>query len=111
MLHKDAEMDKWFRGFKGTATLHQCNDILDPTFKPDVNDPDAMELFQVKNHYMFTVFNHVLQTDTGRSLVRKFDTTMDAQSVYRGLLAHRHTSTAATIHSGNSFTYIQYSIY
>jgi hypothetical protein len=70
LLNRDNDMDRWFRGFIGTATLHQCTEILDPAYIPPPMDIEAVELFKAKNSYMYTVLNHVLQTDTRKSLGR-----------------------------------------
>jgi hypothetical protein len=40
-------------------------------------------LFEVKQTYMFAVFEKTLLTDQGKAYVREFEKTSDAQSIYR----------------------------
>ena len=41
---------------------------------------------------MYSVFNKVLQSDMGKTMVRKNAPTFDAQSVWRGFESHMSTS-------------------
>ena len=44
-------------------------------------DDDSQELFQQKQYFMYSVFNKVIQSDMGKTIVRKYAPTLDAQSV------------------------------
>ena len=74
-----------------TATTHGCEEVLDGTFRP-ANSRDDQELFQQKKYFMYGVFNKVLQSDMGKTIVRKYAPTLDAQSVWREFAAHMSTS-------------------
>ena len=41
---------------------------------------------------MYSVFNKVLQTDMGKTIVRKYASSLDAQSVLRDFESHMSTS-------------------
>ena len=73
------------------AKSHECNEVLDPTYKP-VSEPEQKELFEAKQTFRFSVFNANLQTDMGKTIVRRHLTTTDAQSLLRDLSEHMRTS-------------------
>ena len=79
---------RYFDGFKRSlfivAKSHECNEVLEPTFNPG-SDPEQQELFEAKQTFMFDVFNANLQTDMGKTIVRRHLDTTDAQSVWREL--------------------------
>ena len=49
-------------------------------------------IFEAKQTFMFSVFNANLQTDMGKTLVRRHLTKADAQAVWRELSEHMRTS-------------------
>ena len=55
-------------------------------------DDDSQQLFQQKQYFMYSVFNKVLQSDTGKTIVRKYAPTLDAQSVWKEFETHMSTS-------------------
>ena len=62
--------DKFQRDLFITAKSHDVSEILDPTFTPGLS-PEEKELFEVKQVFMYKVFNEALLTDMGRTKVRK----------------------------------------
>ena len=87
--------ERYFDGFKRSlfivAKSHECNDVLDPTYTPG-SELEQKELFEAKQTFLFSVFNANLQTDMGKTIVRRHLTTTDAQSVWRELSEHMRTS-------------------
>ena len=83
--------ERYFEAFKRnllvTATTHGCEGILNGDYKPENND-DSKELFKQKQHFMYSVFNKVLQRDMGKTIVRKYAPSLDAQSVWRDFESH-----------------------
>ena len=77
---------KYFEAFKRnlvvTAATHDCEEILDGNYKPE-NNNDSKELLKQEKYFMYSVFNKALQSDLGRTIVRKYDPSLDAQSVWR----------------------------
>ena len=70
---------------------HKCNEVLDPTYTPG-REPEQQELFEAKQTFVFSVSNANLQTNMGKTIVRRHLTTTDAQSVWRELSKHMRTS-------------------
>ena len=64
---------------------------MDPTYTSG-SEPEEQELFEAKQTFMFSVFNANLQTDMGKTIVRRHLTNTDAQSVWRELSEHMRTS-------------------
>ena len=84
-----------FDGFKRSlfivAKTHECSDVLDPTYTPS-SEPEEQELFEAKQTFMFSVFNTNLQTDMGKTIVRRHLASTDAQAVWKELSEHMKTS-------------------
>ena len=64
---------------------------MDPTYTPG-SEPEQQELFEAKQTFMLSVFDANLQTDMGKTIVRRHLTNTDAQSVWRELSEHMRTS-------------------
>ena len=60
-------------------------------YKPE-NNNDSKELLNLKKYFMYSIFNKVLQSDMGKTIVRKYAPTLDAQSVWREFGSHMTTS-------------------
>ena len=76
--------ERYFDGFKRSlfivAKTLKCSDVLDPTYTPG-SEPEEKELFEAKQTFMFSVFNTNLQTDMGKTIVRRHLASTDAQAV------------------------------
>ena len=87
--------ERYFDGFRRKLFIvtksHENHEVSDPTYTPG-SEPDQQELFEAKQTFMFSVFNANLQTDMGKTIVRKCLTNTDAQSVWRELSEHMRTS-------------------
>ena len=87
--------ERYFDGFKRSllivAKTHECNEVLDPNYTPG-SVPEEQELFEAKQTFMFSVFNANLQTDMGKTIVRRHLANTDAQSVWKELSEHMRTS-------------------
>ena len=59
-----------------TATTHGCEEFLEGDYMPGYDD-DSQELFQHMEHFMYRVFNKVLQSDIGKTIVRKYAPSSD----------------------------------
>ena len=62
-----------------------------PTILPG-SEPEEQELLEAKQTFMFSVFNANLQTDMGKTIVRRHLASTDAQSVWKELSEHMRTS-------------------
>ena len=65
-----------------TATIHSCDEVLDPYYMPG-HYADSQELFQQKQYFMYSVFNEVLQSDMGKTIFLKPASTLGAHSVWK----------------------------
>ena len=63
--------ERFFEFFKRsvlvTARAHDCEEILKPDYRPS-SEADSLELFQLKQHFMYIVFNKCLLSDMGKLL-------------------------------------------
>ena len=77
---------KYFEAFKRnllvTAIAHGCEEILEGDYIPGYDD-DSQEPLKQKQYFMYCVFNKVLQSDMGKTIVRKYAPTLDAQAVWK----------------------------
>ena len=66
--------ERYFDGFKRSlfivAKSHECNEVLHPTYTPG-SEPEQQELLEAKQTFMFSVFNANLQTDMGKTIVKR----------------------------------------
>ena len=74
-----------------SPATHECSDVLDPNYTPG-SEPEEQELFEAEQTFMFSVFNTNLQTDMGKTIVRRYLATTDAQAVWKELSEHMKTS-------------------
>ena len=87
--------ERYFDGFKRSllivAKTHECNEVLEPNYTPR-SAPEEQELFEAIQTFMFSVFNANLQTDMGKTIVRRHLANTDAQAVWKELSEHMRTS-------------------
>ena len=74
-----------------TVKTHGCEEVLDPRYMPGL-DADSQELFQQKQYIIYSVFNKVMLSDMGKTIVRRHAPTLNAQSVWREFDSHMSTS-------------------
>ena len=63
--------------------------MLYPEYTPNNAEKD---LFEAKQIFLFSVFDKHLLTDTGKTIVRKYIHTTDAQSVWKEFQDHMKSS-------------------
>jgi hypothetical protein len=102
-LKDDKQFGTWNRGFAATAHMHHTEHVLDETYVPTTEIDIAV--FKETQTFMYAVLEDHLKTDKGKSLVSQFESTRDAQGIYRELKKHALSSTAAQL-SGD--TLLQY---
>ena len=85
--------ERYFDGFSRslyiTAKSIECEQVLDPDYTPTNDEKD---LFEAKQIFMFSVFDKHLLTDMGKTIVRKYVHTTDAQSVWKDFQDHMKSS-------------------
>ena len=101
--------EKYYESFKRsvlvTARAHDCEEILQPTFRPR-GDADSLELFRLKNDFMYSVFNKCLLSDMGKTIVRKHLDNMNAQRVWEEFATHMTTSSKGKPEKCQLHTYV-----
>ena len=103
-LKDDKHFNTWNRGFIATAHMHHTHLILDSDYVPKT--PEEIAVFAEMQTFMYAVFEEHLKTDTGKSLVSRYEGLRDAQSVYKELLKHAKSSTAAQLSGDTLLKYI-----
>ena len=88
-----------------SARAHDCEEILQPTFRPR-GDADSLELFRLKNDFMYSVFNKCLRSDMGKTIVRKHLDTMNAQRVWEEFATHMTISSKDKAEKHRLHTYV-----
>ena len=79
-LKDETYFDIFQRDLFITAKSHDVSEILEPTYTPGPS-PEEQELFEAKQIFLYKVFHETLLTDMGRTKVRKYLKTTDAQTV------------------------------
>ena len=101
--------ERYFDGFKRSlfivAKTHECCEVLDPNYTPG-SEPEEQELFEAKQIFMFSVFNTNLQTDMGKTIIRRHLASTDAQAVRKELSEHMRTSSKGASESRRLTQYV-----
>ena len=93
-----------------TAREHDCEEILQPTNRPR-GDADILELFRLKNDFMYRVFIKCLLSDMGKTNVRKHLDNMKAQQVWEAFATHMTTSSKGKAEKHRLHTYVTTTVF
>ena len=104
-LKHEKYYESFIRSVLVTARAHDCEEILQPTFRPR-GDADSLELFRLKNDLMHSVFNKCLLSDMGKTIVRKHLDNMNAQRVWEEFATHMTTSSKGKAEKRRLHTYV-----
>ena len=77
------------------SKVHECQNVLNPLYVPV--EQEDIELFNKNQEFMFAVFNRMLKTTEGKSIVRKHVKNGDAQAVFAEMLTHASQSMQAEV--------------
>ncbi len=105
ILKDEKYFESFKRSLKVTARMHGCEEILDPNYRPP-NDTESQELFQLKQDFMFSVFNNCLKNDMGKTLVRRHVHNMNAQMVWADFDSHMTRSSKGRAEKRRLHTYV-----
>ena len=92
-LKDERYMDSFWRGFKAIATTFQVQNVLDPHYHPAT--PDAQELFDFQNQWMYGVCVNSFLSENTATFVREHDSDQNAQRIISKFLNYRKNSTKA----------------
>ena len=83
-LRQDKEWDRWNTRLRATARTQEVDRVLDPNFSP--RDAEDRAMFEAQQNYMYAVFECSMLMDTGKTFVRKFESTANAQAIYKAMV-------------------------
>ena len=103
-LRQDKEWDRWNTRLCATARTQEVDRVLDPNFSP--RDAEDRGLFEAQQNYMYAVFERTLLTDMGKTFIRKFESTANAQAIYKAMVEYSQESAQASIDSSTILRYV-----
>ena len=86
--------------------LNQFSSIFGGNCIRPRGDADSLELFRLKNDFMYSVSNKCLLSDMGKTIVRKHLDNMNAQRVWEEFATHMTTSSKGKAEKRRSHTYV-----
>lgn len=89
------QFDNWNRSMIAQAKAQDVSEVFDRHYVPA--NADQVELFKLKQHYVFAVLVVKLLADESKALVRQYEADSDAQSIYRDLVEIATSSVGANI--------------
>ena len=102
-LHDQKQFNDWNDNVVTWVAAQCVDEVLDPSHKPPF---DQEAVFKEKQKCMCAVFNSVLLTDKGKTIVHKYTADKDAQAVYRDFVDHATESTRAKITAASTLSYL-----
>ena len=93
ILKDDKDFDKWNRETSLLCAAYGLENVLDHSYQP--TGLDDITLFRTQKAFMMTIWMTTLQTETGRTAVRKHAAQRDAQAVYKEVVSKARSSNAA----------------
>jgi hypothetical protein len=104
ILSQDMQWDLWNCSVVSLAHAQSVEQVLDNKYVPIL--PDEVSLFSKKNKYLYTIFEQTLQSDKGKAIMRAYEDTFDAQSIYKEMYDYCNRSTRAQLTSSTLLSYI-----
>jgi hypothetical protein len=101
---QERDWDDWQRRARAQACAQGVENVLDPSYIPVL--PQDIVLFKAQNQFMYATFTECIQTDFGKRLVRTYEHTKDAQSIFAELEVQAKSSTSAILESSKLLAYI-----
>jgi hypothetical protein len=96
--------DNWHRSFANQARTQDFSEVLDPAYLPAT--PTEISLFQEKKKYLYAILESKVETAKGKAIIRKHESTFDAQKAYEELQEYHLNSTKASLISVKILVYI-----
>ena len=102
-LKDERYFDSFSRSLYRTAKSHECEDVLDPDYIPSNSEK---EFFEAKQVFMFSALDKLLLTDMGKTIVRKYVHTTDAQSVWKDFQEYIKSSSRGASEKSRIIQYV-----
>jgi len=103
VLKDNKQWDSWHRLTLAQARAQDVTEILNLNYLPL---PSQDSLFKAKQKYLYAIFERILQTDKGKSLVWAHEEDLDAQKIFKELCKDALRSTWSSINSSRILSYI-----
>ena len=84
--------------------MQEVDRVLDPNFSP--RDAEDRALFEAQQNYMYAIFERTMLMDTGKTFVHKFESTANAQAIYKAMVEYSQESAQASIDSSTILRYV-----
>jgi hypothetical protein len=85
----------WHRSFANQARAQDLSDVPNDTYVPTTSAEN--DLFQEKQKFLYAVLESKVETAKGKAIIRKHESSFDAQKAYAELQTHHLTSTKASL--------------
>jgi hypothetical protein len=103
-LKDDKLNDQWHRTFVNMARAQDLSDVLNPKYIPQTTT--AYDLFWGKQKFLYAVLEAKVETAKGKSIIRHYKSTYDAQKAYEKLEEHHLTSNTALLAATKIMEYL-----
>ena len=103
-LKDERYQDSWHQNFENQCRAQDLEDLISVTSKP--TDPALLEVFELKQKWLYAVLFDKVQTTRGKAIVRKHRRNADAQAAYAELVSHHTQSVGADISASAIENYI-----
>ena len=103
-LRQVKEWDRWNTQLCATTRTQEVDRVLNPNFRP--RDAEDRALFEAQQNYMYAVFECTMLMDTGKTFICKFESTADAQAIYKAMVEYSQESAQASIDSSTILRYV-----
>ena len=94
-LKDERYQDSWHQNFENQCRAQDLEDLINVGPKP--TDPSLLEVFELKQKWLYAVLFDKVQTTRGKAIVRKHRRHADAQAAYAELVSHHTQSVGADI--------------
>jgi hypothetical protein len=101
-----ASFDKWYKDTIAHARSHCIEEVFDPSYSPDITDPDDMWEFRSKQTFVYAVLRDTIRVPELRQYVEKYSGNSNAQQALAEILFHIRNSTHAAISTRDMMTEI-----
>jgi hypothetical protein len=86
------------------ARAQDLSDVLNPKYVPQTTP--TYDLFWEKQKFLYAVLEGKVETAKGKSIIRQYESTYDAQKAYKKLEEHHLTSNTAMFAANKIMEYL-----
>src|SRR5210317_1139021 len=105
VLREDKNWDTFDRSLQAVCRVHGLMNVLNKNYVPVFGSPE-FELYDRHLGFLYNIFVTNLQTDKGKELVRKYQSSYNAQRIYSELANHCKESIKADSTAASKMTWL-----